>query len=182
MNHQRIRGISQEKAGDSFLELGRGKKGGVDDKIRALPHRAQHLSLQLNGLLQTAHITVRQRMLAPRLLKAVAQNKIGGIQKKDLIIHPLISELLQRVEQCVEHIAAANIRYHGNPAKGLLRTAAKLMEGRYKLWRDIIYTIESNILHCTDRPGFSRAGHPRHYHKFHTYFLRSPTAFTSHSK
>ena len=158
VHRQGILGAGEEELGDAGLQLGRGHAGGVDDIVRALLDRLEHLPLQLDGLLQCAAHLVGEGVLAARLLEAVYQHAVGGIQEQDFIGLLIPLEGFQRREEGFEQLPAPGVRHHGGAVLGALGFQAQVVKHGNQRRGQVVHAEKADVLHGVHGPGFPRAG------------------------
>ena len=100
-------------------------------------------------------------MLASRLLVAVDEDGVGGVEEQNLILALLAAQLLERLRQGAEHVLpAADVRHDSHAPELLARLLAQTVEGAQQLRRKIVDAIKADVLQNVNRLRFSGSGEP----------------------
>jgi hypothetical protein len=132
----------------------------IDHLLRDFLHVLHELALCMNAA-QNSAVFIEERMLASRLLEALNENGIGGIEKQDNRRHTARAHHVERRLEAGEENVGAGIDHHGESSgKGrVIYGQALVNQLRQKHGRQVIHHREVHVLEGFCRQRLTRAGH-----------------------
>ena len=106
-------------------------------------------------------------MQAAGLFVAAADDRVGGVQKKDVVVHLFLVERLQRAFGRRARAQAADVHDDGHTLELVFTLQRKIDQAGQQPRRDIVDAEKADVLQGVGRHRFARAGQTGNDKKVH---------------
>ena len=143
----------------------------VDDGGRDLSHGLEQQALEPDAL---AHRQIApQGVRAPRLPKAASQGAVRSLEKDERLPEVVARQALVHRRQLAEGFSPADVYHNGSAFDAAAGLAVQLRKFGNQIDRQVIHTVETQVLERLQRRTLARSAEPGDQHKLAQGLLRN---------